>query len=542
MAAVAPLAVGRRLASNAVRLVRRGVAARAMPRQRPVWVVLRMTPEIGEQAALSGLLSREPTLGLLETLEVLESAAADPRVDGVLLRFAGTPSGWSKLHSLRRAVLEVREAGKRVVAYAETLDAPGYLLASAADRIFLPEAGQLFLVGLRAESYFFRGLLDRLDVRPEVVRMGDYKSAGEVFTRDRMSQEAREQLESLMDSWFDTLVDGIATGRNLEADAVRALIDRGPFPARAAAEQGLIDGCLYPDEVESKLAELSGETESDARVRSIDAAAYYALGPKMRAWLPLTDLPRIAYVVASGAIARGPGSRGISSQGMGRLLEKLRERDSVRGVVLRIESPGGDAIASDLLWRSISRVAENKPVVASMGDVAASGGYYMAVAAHRVFAEIGTVTGSIGVVGGKLNLGGLYERIGVSKDGVERGARAGLVSDHRDFTSDERAAVKREIQGVYDIFVDRVAAGRGMSRESVEEVGGGRVWSGARARSIGLVDAVGGPLEALRAVRTRAGIDTDDAFSIDRFPRSTPLTRIAPLLRWPLARSHWSGL
>lgn len=538
---------GRRLGANISHGVRRGIAARALPRGHLVWVVVRIHASMREGPP--PIVAREPMLGLLEALEVLESAADDPRVGGVLLRIVGAPTGWSKVHSLRRAVIRVREAGKPVAVYAETLDAAGFLLASAATTIWLPEAGNLFLVGLRAESYFFRGLLDNLGVRPDVVRAGDYKSAAERFTRDRMSPEAREQLEALVDDLFSELVDGIAAGRGLDAARVRALIDRGPFHARAAAEAGLIDECLYPDEIEDKLALLGEEADEPVarsvslpaalqakqqqKVRLVDAVAYRNIRLTARAFIPMgVSLPRIAYVVASGTIRRGTDGRGISSGSMSKLLERLRERDDVRGVVLRIDSPGGDAIASDLLWRAVSRVAEIKPVVASMGDVAASGGYFLAAAAHRVFAEAGTMTGSIGVIGGKVNLEGVYARLGVSKDAVERGARAGLLSDDRDFTPDERAAIRDEISSMYDIFIDRVVSGRGLSRESVDRVARGRVWSGSAARSLGLVDAIGGPLDALRSVCTRAGLDSDDPIALDRYPRRAALGRLSPAMLW----------
>ena len=470
--------MGRGIGANLAGTARRALAARAMPRRAPVWVVLPISRALEEGPGAFSLFGRERAPSLLDALEVLDSAADDPRVDGVVLRFRGGVSGFSKNQSLRRAVVRVRDAGKPVAAYAESLDAPSLMLASAADEIWLPESGSVFLVGLRAESFFVRGLLDRLDVKPEIVRIGAYKSAAERFTRETMSAEEREQLEGLMDDWFGALVEAIASGRSLDPGEVRALVDRGPYPAPAAVEAGLVDRCLYPDEVEDQLARLLGRKASDGGVpaaRLVDASVYHALRLSARRFVPLRPLPRFAYVVARGAIHRGSGGRGISSQGLGRLLEKLRKSKEVRGVVLRVDSPGGDGTASDLLWRAVSRVASEKPVVATLGDVAASGGYFFAAAADAVFAEVGTVTGSIGVVGGKLNLEGLYERIGIGTDAVERGARAGLLSAERGFTPDERAAVRGEMSSLYEIFVDRVARGRGLSAEAVERAAGGRV-------------------------------------------------------------------
>jgi protease-4 len=500
-------------------------------------------------SALPGWFGREPALGLLEALESLARAASDPRVDGVLLRFRAGSPGWSRVDSLVRAVRELRAAGKPVVAYAETLDAPALLLASSATEIWLPESGSVHLIGLRAEGFFLRGLLERLDVRPEVVRIGDYKSAGELLTRQQMSPEGREQVEHLIDDWFESLVSGLASGRRLDAATVRDLIDRGPFHARAAREAGLIDGCCYPDELEVELQRLAvgeGAAPDTRPIHLVDGVVYHAL----RAQHPvrqslLSETPRIAYRVASGGIHRGRGHRGIGSEGFGQQLEALRANTSIRGVVLRIDSPGGDAAASDLLWRAVTRLAEEKPVVASLGDVAASGGYFLAAASGHVLAEPGTVTGSIGVVGGKVNLEGFYERIGVAKDAVERGARAGMLSESRGFTPDERSAVREEMEALYEIFLDRVSSGRGLAREAVARAASGRVWSGRRARRLGLIDGFGGPLEAIRVARIRAGLDSDDPFVLDRPPRMPPWARLTSVGRWlsaapgSVSRSVW---
>jgi protease-4 len=224
-------------------------------------------------------------------------------------------------------------------------------------------------------------------------------------------------------------------------------------------------------------------------------------------------------VLAQGSIGRGEGGRGISAEGMGALLDGLREDEAVRGVLLRIDSPGGDALASDLLHRRIEALVDVKPVVVSMGDVAASGGYYMAAAADQIFAEAGTVTGSIGVVGGKLNLEGLYERLGISKDGVQHGARAGLLSEARGFTPDERAAVRREMESMYETFLDRVGAGRQLDRKALDAVAQGRIFSGREAQGRGLVDTLGGPLEALRALEGLAGFSPDEPYALLTLPR-----------------------
>ena len=528
-----PSGVAGRAGANLAHAARRLFARAALPRDEGAWLLVRLAPSLEEHAAPRLPFAQEGSLTLLELLETLERAASDPQIDGVLLRFSDASLGFANALSLRRAVEAVRAAGKPVAAWGERLDAQEYLVASAATRLWLAPVGELFLVGLRLDGFYLRGLLDHLGVKPEVLRIGSHKSAAEHLTRESMSPEEREQLGELIDDLFEELVARIASGRGLEPDAVRALIDRGPFRASSAAEVGLSDGCLYPDELPAALDKLTPIPPADRpgprRARLVEASLYYALRGANAGWRPLfRGLPRIAYVVARGAIHRGSGSRGIASDALRRLLDSLAGDRGVRGVVLRIDSPGGDGVASDLLWRAVAQLAREKPVVASMGDVAASGGYYLASAADAVFAEAGTLTGSIGVVGGKPNLEGLYRRIGVARDAVERGARAGLLSEARGFTPDERAALREDMASLYATFVARVAEGRGLSTQAVESVAQGRVWSGARAHALGLVDAIGGPLEALRETRRRAGLRDGERVLIEAYPRRSALAG----LRW----------
>ena len=530
----------RRAAANLAGAARCLGARAALPPRTGLWLVVRVSAELDELPPPPLPWSRE-TLSLLGVLTTLERAAADPQVDGVLLRLSGASPGWSKVESLRRALGRLREAGKTAVAYADSLDAGGLLLASAAERVWLPESGRVSLVGLRLEGLFLRGLLDRLSVRPDVIRIGSHKSAGEHLTRDSMSPEEREQLEGLADDWFGALVEGIAAGRGLEASRVRDLVDRGPYTARAAVEAGLADECLYPDEIDARLERLAPlpppERDGPRRVHRVEAAVYHALRASDPGWRPLwRGLPRIAYVVARGLIQRGHEGRGIASDALRGLLERLRREQDVRGVVLRLETQGGEPLASDLVWRHLGVLRREKPVVVSMGDVVASGGYYIAVGADAILAEASTITGSIGVVGGKLDLSGLYARIGVGRDAVERGARAGLLSEARGFTPDERRARRGDFEAAYRTFLERVAAGRDLPLAAVRGAAGGRIWSGARALRLGLVDALGGPLEALAEVRRRAGLLRGERSLVEVHPRLRPF----PGLRW-LSRLAGAG-
>ena len=352
---------------------------------------------------------------------------------------------------------------------------------------------------------------------PEVVRIGSFKSAAETFTRDSMSTEQREQLESLLEDRFEALVAALARGRDLAPERVRELVDRGPHGARAAAEAGLIDDCLHADELEATLEKLA--PPRGGRLRILDAAPYHGLRVATAGARFLAGpAARIAYVVAAGGIHGGGGLRGVASDRYRELLARLAQDEEVRGVVLRVDSGGGDGVASDLIWRAVQRLRREKPVVASFGEIAASGGYYVAAGADRILAEPATVTGSIGVVGGKLDLSGLYDRLGIHKEGVERGARAGLASETRGFTPDERRAVRREMQNLYGLFLDRVTEGRGLARGAVERIARGRVWSGAQARDHGLVDRLGGPLEALAEVRRLAGLREGEAAPVEVLP------------------------
>jgi protease-4 len=264
----------------------------------------------------------------------------------------------------------------------------------------------------------------------------------------------------------------------------------------------------------------------------VDARTWAALRPRPLRNPLLREDAGLAYVVAEGAIHRGSGPRGASATQLSAVLEALREAPEVRGVALRIESPGGDALASDLIWRSVERFAREKPVVASLGDVAASGGYYVAAAADAIYAEATTLTGSIGVVGGKLDVSELYRRMGIGRDAVERGARAGMLSETRAFSPDERSALRAGMSSLYASFVDRVARGRNLATEAVLRVAEGRVWSGVSAQQHGLVDALGGPLEALRDLRRRAGIVAGESAWLRVYPRTSPLAGLRGLLRW----------
>jgi protease-4 len=544
----AVLGLPRRLASNAFGGARQLAVQRWLGARPRPWILLRLGPSTRETRPSGWLWSasgaaRHAGPSLPSALRVLDAASRDRRFGGVLLRFTGSIPGWSKAASLRRAVVRARAAGVRVAAWAESYGAQDYWVASAAERVWLPPSGRLFLVGLRTDHFYLKNLLDRFDVRADVVKVGGYKSAAEGLLREGMSPEQREQTEAWLDDVHGQWVAGIGEGRGLSAAEVEARIDAGPFAFESAAEAGLVDGGLYPDEIDAALEELGAERApapdegDEPKVRFVDANAVEAVGALEPAFVPLlSEPPRIAYAVAEGTIGRsagrGPLGPGIDGDAWRRRLAALEARKDVAAVVLRIDSPGGDAVVSDLLHRAVTRLGREKPVVVSMGDVAASGGYFMAAGAHAIVAEPVTLTGSIGVVGGKLDLEGLYRRLGIGRESIERGARAGILSEARGFRPDEREAVRREMEALYATFVARVAEGRKLDEAAVRRLGGGRIWSGLRALEGGLVDALGGPLEAVADAARRAGLAVDEGFELEFHPRRPRW------LSWP---DWWTG-
>lgn len=511
--------LGGRLASNAgVGL--RSLAGRMFLPRGSFWLRLRVPSPLPERQPPPFWPGRPHGFTLRQALELLDLAARHPRVAGVALRLEGPPGGLARAFSLRRAVAAVRAAGRPVVAWSEVFGAEDWLVASAASRLYLPPSGQLHWIGLQAGGLYLRGLLSRIGVRPDVVKVGGFKGAAEPFLRDAMSPEQREQLDAWLDDAFEALCAAVGEGRGMDPGQVRARADEGPFAAGAAVEAGLADGALYPDQVEDVLRELApGAVGGDGRPLLVDGGLLLALRATEPGLRPLLrPLPCVAYVVASGTIHRGARARGVGGDPYRELLARLAEDDAVRAIVLRIDSPGGDATASDLLFRAARRAAARKPVVASLGDVAASGGYFLAAGADAVWAEAATLTGSIGVVGGKIDASALYERLGVRREILERGARAGFLSEARAFRPDERRALRAGMEALYELFVARVAEGRRLDPAAVRRVARGRLWSGVRARDHGLVDAIGGPLEALADARRRAGLGPEEPVLVETLP------------------------
>lgn len=458
---------------------------------------------------LSQLGGPRATLG--SVVGTLRMAAADDRIRAVVLAPSPQPLQWGMAQELRGAVAAFRESGKRIVAYLEYGGSQAYYLAAACDEVFLAPTSTLDLVGVAWYELFARDALDKIGAYPDMLHAGDFKTAANLYTEQTFTPEHREMTEALTRDFFDQLALGVARGRRMLIGDVHALIDDGPFLPGDALARGLVDGLLYEDELLERLA------EGDEPVEPLSLADYRRVDP---ASLGLGDGPRLAVVHVTGAIVHGRSAGGTA--GAATLMEAVRaarEDEDVEAIVVRINSPGGGAIASDLIWREIVLAGEEKPVVASMSDLAASGGYYVAMPADVIVAQPGTLTGSIGVVGGKLALGGAFDKLGVAVEEVSAGRMAGINSIVNPYSDAGRERVQQIIDAFYEEFLARAAEGRGMTRDAVHAVGQGRVWTGRQARNLGLVDELGGMDAAVAAAKRLAGIEAGREVTLVQYPR-----------------------
>ncbi len=453
-----------------------------------------------------------PQESYLRLLVRLKGAVDDPAVRGVLIHLDREPFSMAQTEELRDLIGKLRARGRQVVVYLDASSGnKAYFLATAADRIYLHPAAGLDLTGLSAELTYFRGTLDLLGVQPQFHARSEYKSSPESFTRSEPSDSSAEQMNALLDDLYGALEGAIAEGRRVERERARELVDGGPYTADEAQALALVDGLLYPDDLEEDLEGVF----PDNYVLDED----YLANVEHSGW---QSPRRIALVVISGLISSGkttpPSFFGQGSAGAETViqaLEQARDDHTVRAVVLRVDSPGGSAYASDDIWHAISQLVEaGKPVVVSMGGTAASGGYYVAAGATAVYAEPSTITGSIGVYGGKFSFGGLYQKLGISSTLLTRGRKAGMWSVSRPLDPVEEASMARLLDDTYAKFKARVAEGRGLDEAEVERIARGRVWSGRRAKEVGLVDELGGLYDAIDRARDEAGIREGAEFEL----------------------------
>jgi len=462
-----------------------------------------------------------------ELIRKIERYGNDPDVAGILVRFEGFSAGLAKIQEIRDALLEFMDSGRSVVVYLETCGNGGYYLASAADHIFMNPVGDLHLTGLTAHTVFIRETLDKVGIDPNFMHVGRYKSASETFTRDDMSESQREELNFVLDELYDDFVASIANGRGYIEDQVRELIDDGPFSAADAFSAGLVDSLVYVDELEDLLKDYFGrktslvaEKKYDRRITLSDE--WYDLRRKS-----------VAIVYGSGAIVRGESSgEGLfTSEIMGsatiaRALKRARESREIAAIVFRIDSPGGSMLASDIIMREVKLCTQGenrKPLIVSMSDVAGSGGYYIACMADTILAMPGTITGSIGVITGKMAYDRLQRKIGISTETLTRGKHADMWGGHRSFTDEEWDKVRREADHYYRVFLERVAEGRGIDTSDVDKVARGRIWTGSQAAERNLVDMTGGLDLAIQLAAFAGGIKDGESFGIRTYPKRQSL-------------------
>lgn len=449
---------------------------------------------------------------LRPTLAALHEAAEDPRVLGLVARVGG-PLSWATMHELRRGLQAFLDVGKPTVAWAESFpDVPAgtcaYVLASGFDEVWLQPGGGLGLLGVAVEATFLRGAFDKLGIEPQIEQRHEYKNAADTLTRTELTDAHRESLDALVASIYADAVSIVAAGRSMSTDRVRDLVNGGPWTAAEALQLRLVDRLGYRDEVLTALRERVGA--EDAELLFADR---WRSRRKLR--LPARHREHLALVEIRGGIGSGrsrPGPLGgqVGSDTVTTELRAALDDDRVRGLVLHVDSPGGSAVASDAIWREVCRVRDaGKPVVVSMGDVAASGGYYVACPADRIVSLPSTLTGSIGVLSGKFVTSGLLDKVGLTEGSVERGERARMWSARRTFTEEERERLNVEVDTIYADFVAKVAAGRGRTVAEIEPLARGRVWTGRDAYEIGLVDELGGLRDATRIARRLSGLSDD---------------------------------
>ncbi len=469
-----------------------------------------------------------PSTVLREMLDTLEAAGADPRVKGLFVRLGRGAPGLALIQELRDAVTDFRASGKPAIAFAETFGEAGdgtqhYYLASAFDRVWLQPSGDVGLTGFSLQSPFLRGILDEIGVEPQFGQRGPFKGAAAFMTETALPAPQRANLQRLLDSWLGQVTRGIASARGLSANAVAGLIDSAPIDAKRALKAGLIDSLGYLDAAESHALTAAGVEDDGGRENFVTLADF-----ARRREAPAPSGETVALIHGLGPVVLDAGENdpvfGRLTMGADTLTGAFRaalDEPEVKAIVFRIDSPGGSYVASDTIWHEVMRARQGGvPVIVSMGGVAASGGYFAAAPAHAIVAQPGTVTGSIGVVTGKLVLSGLWDRLGVNWDGVKAGARADIWSPNREFTAAEWTQVQASLDRVYEDFTGKVAEGRGLPLEKVLSVAGGRVWTGADALAAGLVDALGGYRKAFSLAREAAGLDPEAPIQVRVFPEA----------------------
>lgn len=460
-------------------------------------------------------------------LTQIRKAKADARLGAVLLDVQFPAIGWGKAEELRNAIVDLKTSGKPVYAFMEVGSNKEYYIATACDKIFLPPSGDLYVNGFAANVMFYRGALDKIGVEPEFIQIGKYKNSPDQYTRKDMSEGHREVLNSILDDLSGRYTTAIAESRKKSPEDVKALIDNAPFNATKAKEVGLIDDALYRDQVYEEIKTKLGY-KSDDKLRVVNGSDYREVSSES---LGLNKGEEIAIIYASGGIVSGKsnsggfgGSEVSGSDTVSRAIDDAVADDAIKAIVLRVDSPGGSALASDIMWHSIEKAkAKKKPVVVSMSDYAASGGYYISCNADKIVAQESTLTGSIGIFMGKMSTKGLYEWTGISNEYILRGKNAGIFRESVKWTPEERAKMEEQTKTIYyDSFVPKVAKGRNKSVEEIDSIAQGHVWTGLQGKKNGLVDEIGGMEKAIEIAKQLAGLPAEKEVKRVVFPEAKP--------------------
>jgi len=472
----------------------------AIPEKAPAEVPL---PFFEDQAPLS----------LPQTWALFRKAASDPKIKAIVFEPQGLAVGWAEMEEIRQEMVQFKKSGKPMIAFLRRPGSREFYLATACDKIYMTPEDTLDVKGLRVEALYLKDTLGKFGVKMDVIHAGKYKDAFDMFSKTSMSPETKEVLDNILDQYYGDLINTIAAGRKKQPDAVKALVDQGPFEGAQALSAGLVDGLEFEDQVAEGLRKQLNQTE----LKMISHKAYVKAG--------LGDSgKRIALIVGEGEILSGSGESGLGSDTgiisgpFIKVLKQVENDPTIKGAILRVNSPGGDGVASDDILHEAQNLSRKKPVVISMGDLAASGGYFISMTGDPIVAYPNTLTGSIGVIMGRINLHGLYDKLNIHVDMLSRGHYADLDSEYDELTPDERAKLESQIEDFYKAFVDRVAKGRKRSFAQIDELGQGRVWLGVQAKQNGLVDELGGLDRAIEMVKQKANIPASEKISLVTFP------------------------
>ncbi len=483
------------------------------------YLELRLSGEVVERAMpnMWMMLAQVKPLSMHDIGMNIRKAKKDRRIKSLLLRLGYLQCNWAKINEIRDAILDFRESGKKAFAYIE--EAPEfdkeYYLATACDEIILHPLGFLGINGIGGHIPFLKNALDKLGIEAEFEHVEEYKTAYNMFTEEGFTPAHREMMESLYGDLFTHYIEAVAEARGKSREDIKTLIDRGFFQGEKALEAGLVDRLLFDDELEAEFK------ENGRKLHKISQNQYQRVKP---ASVGLNKGKKIALIYGMGVIHTGASStQTMGSATVARWIRGARKDESIQGVVFRVDSPGGSAVASDVIWREVALTKKEKPIVVSMSDVAGSGGYWVSMAASKIIAQPQTLTGSIGVLAGKFNMTRMYEKLGVTSEKLIFGEKADLFSTFKALTDEERDFLKKEILWIYERFLTKVAEGRNMSPEEVNKIGRGRVWTGGQAKDIGLVDELGGLSEAIRWTKQLAEIPEEEGVKLVIWPKKVSL-------------------